>query len=129
MDGSASGWDDPLGGFGRAALLLAGGMGLVVLLPLLALVVVVGGVKGTDRARDSPTIAGVIGEIPPDQFSVMQTVARETGIPWQVFAAIAKVESDFGRNMATSSAGAIGYGQFLPATWAGFGRGGDPYNA
>jgi hypothetical protein len=30
--------------------------------------------------------------------------------------------------MATSSAGAIGYGQFLPSSWAAFGRGGDPYD-
>jgi cell wall-associated NlpC family hydrolase len=30
--------------------------------------------------------------------------------------------------MATSSAGAIGYGQFLPATWAVFGAGGNPYD-
>jgi hypothetical protein len=57
----------------------------------------------------------------------MQRVGRESGIPWQVLAAIAKVESDFGRNMSTSWAGAIGYGQFLPSTWAGFGRG-DPYD-
>ena len=40
------------------------------------------------------------------------------GVPWQVIAAIAKVESNFGSNMATSSAGAIGYGQFLPSSWA-----------
>ena len=29
---------------------------------------------------------------------------------------------------ATSSAGAIGYGQFLPSTWAAYGNGGDPYD-
>ena len=46
----------------------------------------------------------------------------------QVLAAVAKVESDFGRNMATSSAGAIGYGQFLPSSWAAYGAGGDPYD-
>ena len=38
------------------------------------------------------------------------------------------MESDFGRNMATSSAGAIGYGQFLPSSWAIWGEGGDPYD-
>jgi cell wall-associated NlpC family hydrolase len=30
--------------------------------------------------------------------------------------------------MATSSAGAIGYGQFLPSSWAAYGRGGNPYD-
>jgi murein DD-endopeptidase MepM/ murein hydrolase activator NlpD len=70
----------------------------------------------------------LITDIPPDQLAVMQQVSLVTGIPWQVLAAIAKVESDFGRNMATSSAGAIGYGQFLPVMWAVFGEGGDPYD-
>ena len=67
-------------------------------------------------------------DIPPDQLAVMQQVSAGTGIPWQIFAAIAKVESNFGRNMATSSAGAIGYGQFLPEMWEIFGNGGDPYD-
>jgi len=67
-------------------------------------------------------------DIPPDQLAVMQQVALWTGLPWQLLAAIAKVESDFGRNMDTSSAGAIGYGQFLPETWAQYGDGGDPYD-
>jgi murein DD-endopeptidase MepM/ murein hydrolase activator NlpD len=67
-------------------------------------------------------------DIPPDQLAVMQQVSQFTGLPWQVLAAIAKVESDFGRNMSTSTAGAIGYGQFLPEMWAVYGEGGDPYN-
>src|SRR5919199_6754294 len=43
------------------------------------------------------------------------------GIPWQVLAAINKVESNFGRNMGPSSAGAIGWMQFMPSTWARWG--------
>ncbi len=66
--------------------------------------------------------------IPPDQLGWMLQVAQETNIPWQVYGAIAKVESDLGQNMATSSAGAIGYGQFLPSTWEIYGEGGDPYS-
>lgn len=63
--------------------------------------------------------------IPPEQLAVMQQVSMETGIPWQILAAVAKVESNFGLNMGPSSAGAIGYGQFLPAMWEIFGDGGD----
>ena len=66
--------------------------------------------------------------IPPDQLAVMQQVSVATSIPWQIFAAIAKVESNFGLNMGPSSAGAIGYGQFLPAMWEIFGDGGDAYD-
>jgi murein DD-endopeptidase MepM/ murein hydrolase activator NlpD len=58
----------------------------------------------------------------------MQQVGESTGIPWQILAAIARVESSFGSNMETSSAGAIGYGQFLPEMWDVYGNGGDPYD-
>jgi hypothetical protein len=60
----------------------------------------------------------------------MDRAARESGcgVPWQLLAAIARVESDFGRNMATSSAGAIGYGQFLPSSWQAFGNDGNVYD-
>jgi murein DD-endopeptidase MepM/ murein hydrolase activator NlpD len=43
------------------------------------------------------------------------------GVPWQVLAAINKVESNFGRNMGPSSAGAIGWMQFMPDTWLRWG--------
>ena len=67
-------------------------------------------------------------DIPLEQLAVMQQVSLWTDIPWQIFAAIAKVESNLGRNMAVSSAGAIGYGQFMPESWARVGNGGDPYD-
>ena len=43
------------------------------------------------------------------------------GVPWQVLAAINKIESNFGRNMGPSSAGAIGWMQFMPSTWERWG--------
>src|SRR6185503_12733470 len=43
------------------------------------------------------------------------------GVPWQVLAAINKIESDFGRNMGPSSAGAVGWMQFMPDTWLRWG--------
>jgi hypothetical protein len=42
-------------------------------------------------------------------------------IPWQVLAAINSVETDYGRNLNVSSAGAIGWMQFMPSTWAEYG--------
>ena len=42
-------------------------------------------------------------------------------MPWQVLAAINKIESNFGRNMGPSSAGAIGWMQFMPSTWERWG--------
>ncbi len=65
-----------------------------------------------------------------DHLATMDRAARESncGVPWQLLAAIARVESDFGRNMATSSAGAIGYGQFLPSSWQAYGNAGNAYD-
>jgi Transglycosylase SLT domain/Peptidase family M23 len=57
------------------------------------------------------------------------------GIPWPVLAAINKIESNFGQNMGPSSAGAIGWMQFLPSTWERWGVDADgdgvanPWNA
>ncbi|HUQ23843.1 MAG TPA: lytic murein transglycosylase [Gaiellaceae bacterium] len=57
------------------------------------------------------------------------------GIPWQVLAAINKIESNFGRNMGPSSAGAVGWMQFMPDTWLRWGVDAsgdgiaDPWNA
>jgi murein DD-endopeptidase MepM/ murein hydrolase activator NlpD len=43
------------------------------------------------------------------------------GIPWPVLASINKIESNFGRNMGPSSAGAVGWMQFMPDTWLRWG--------
>jgi murein DD-endopeptidase MepM/ murein hydrolase activator NlpD len=43
------------------------------------------------------------------------------GVPWEVLAAINKVETNFGRNMGPSSAGAVGWMQFMPDTWLRWG--------
>ena len=50
-----------------------------------------------------------------------QRAGAAYGIPWQVLAAINKIESNFGRNMGPSSAGAVGWMQFIPDTWQRWG--------
>jgi cell wall-associated NlpC family hydrolase len=87
----------------------------------------VGGLFGVAQG---PVGSGALAEIPSEQLPAMQAAAESSScnLPWTVLAAIARQESDFGRNMATSSAGAIGYGQFLPGTWALYGQGGNPYD-
>jgi membrane-bound lytic murein transglycosylase B len=50
---------------------------------------------------------------------------RRYGIDWEYLAAINLVETGFGRIRGTSVAGAQGPMQFIPATWARYGNGGD----
>ncbi len=52
---------------------------------------------------------------------IWQAAGNSYGIPWEVLAAINKVETGFGRNLGPSSAGAIGWMQFMPSTWARWG--------
>lgn len=48
---------------------------------------------------------------------------RRSGVPWRILAAVNYVESDFGRMRESSVAGAQGPMQFIPSTWATYGRG------
>lgn len=98
---------------------------LVVIVATAALLAVL--ISIFPRAIVVPAVGG-LPAVPPEHLAVMLEVSAETGVPWELLAAIASVESGFGANMSTSSAGAIGYGQFLPSSWAHWGQGGDPYD-
>jgi murein DD-endopeptidase MepM/ murein hydrolase activator NlpD len=86
------------------------------------------------------SIAGVPGffiesfRIPPFLLPIYQAAGTAYGIPWQVLAAINEVETDYGRDLSVSSAGAEGWMQFLPAEWEQYGVDAngdgfkDPYN-
>lgn len=54
---------------------------------------------------------------------LFRTAQARFGVPWPYLAAIELVETRFGRIRGPSSAGARGPMQFLPATWARYGRG------
>src|SRR4051812_9635841 len=72
--------------------------------------------------------------IPPFLLSIYQAAGIEYGVRWEVLAAINEIETDYGRNLNVSSAGAVGWMQFMPATWKTYGvdanRDGkkDPFN-
>ena len=113
---------------------------------LLGLALAVASVAGTASADTFRTLPSVPASLPsalvpnqPGQIRVPTPISSEPavpqaqnfqqlvalwqgagsayGIPWEVLASINKVESNFGRNMGPSSAGAVGWMQFMPSTW------------
>jgi murein DD-endopeptidase MepM/ murein hydrolase activator NlpD len=72
--------------------------------------------------------------IPPFLLPIYQAAGIEYGVRWEVLAAINEIETDYGRNLNVSTAGAVGWMQFLPSSWKLYGvdanRDGrrDPYN-
>jgi hypothetical protein len=72
--------------------------------------------------------------IPPFLIPIYQAAGIEYQVPWQVLAGINEIETDYGRNLSVSSAGAVGWMQFLPSTWKQWGVDAngdgvaDPYN-
>ncbi|HEX6115535.1 MAG TPA: lytic murein transglycosylase [Solirubrobacterales bacterium] len=73
--------------------------------------------------------------IPPFLLPIYQACGTQYGIPWQVLASINRIETHFGQLAGvTSTAGAIGWMQFLPSTWEAYGVDAngdgrkDPYN-
>ncbi len=73
-------------------------------------------------------------EIPPFLLQIYQACGTQYGIPWEVLAGINKIETAFGTNLNVSTAGAVGWMQFLPSTWKAYGVDAngdgvdDPYN-
>src|SRR4051794_28832959 len=73
-------------------------------------------------------------KVPIFLLPVYQAAGIQYGIRWEVLAAINEIESDYGRNLNVSSAGALGWMQFMPATWKTYGVDAnqdgkrDPYN-
>jgi murein DD-endopeptidase MepM/ murein hydrolase activator NlpD len=72
--------------------------------------------------------------IPVFLLAIYQTAGIQYGVRWEVLAAINEIETDYGRNLNVSSAGAFGWMQFMPSTWKRYGvdanRDGrtDPFN-
>ena len=97
---------------------------LAIVLALLALtmlivVLAVGGSGGSCSGGAS----GPVGGVPANLVPLYQGADAKYQLGPQgasVLAAINFVETDFGQNMSTSSAGAVGWMQFMPATWASY---------
>ena len=52
--------------------------------------------------------------IPPFLLPIYQAAGIQYGVRWEVLAAINEIETDYGRNLNVSTAGAMGWMQFMP---------------
>ncbi|MDX6718318.1 MAG: hypothetical protein QOJ63_572 [Solirubrobacteraceae bacterium] len=94
----------------------------------------------TSLALPGPAAIGVPNffidkfRIPVFLLPIYQAAGIQYGVRWEVLAAINEIETDYGRNLNVSSAGALGWMQFMPETWKIYGvdanRDGrkDPFN-
>jgi len=48
---------------------------------------------------------------------IYKKAGRRYDVPWRILAAINSVETNYGRDLRISSSGALGWMQFMPATW------------
>ena len=99
--------------------------------------------RRTRPSRSPPPGAARIGvpnffidkfRVPPFLLPIYQAAGIQYGVRWEILAAINEIETDYGRNLNVSSAGALGWMQFMPATWRAYGVDAngdgkaDPYN-
>jgi Transglycosylase SLT domain len=88
---------------------------------LLGLALLLGGSPG---CGGDEAVGGLGGEVPARLVPLYRAAAGRYGLGQRgpsVLAAINEVETGFGRDLGTSSAGAIGWMQFEPSSWAAYG--------
>ena len=59
--------------------------------------------------------------IPLFLLPIYKAAAVQYGVPWQILAAINEIETNYGTDQSVSSAGAVGWMQFMPSTWLQYG--------
>jgi hypothetical protein len=72
-------------------------------------------------SSEASTQALAFYRIPLFLLPIYKAAAVQYGIPWQILAAINEIETDYGSDQAVSSAGAVGWMQFMPSTWLQYG--------
>ena len=86
------------------------GVAIIILLFLLLLVSLGAVLSSQDNALPFSSTASV-EPIPPQLLPLYHAAGAKYHVPWAILAGINRVETDFGRNLSVSSAGAIGWMQ------------------
>jgi hypothetical protein len=89
---------------------------------------------GPSSTRGVPNFVIRKFRVPPFLLPIYQAAGIQYGVRWEILASINEIETDYGRNLNVSTAGAVGWMQFIPSTWRKYGTDGnkdgrrDPYN-
>ena len=97
---------------------------LAAVAALICLVGLIAVLFGGQASGCGGAIGGVSGQVPQKLAPLYEQASARYDLGPQgpsILAAINKVETDFGANTSTSSAGAIGWMQFEPSTWSAYG--------
>jgi hypothetical protein len=85
-------------------------------------------------SSDASAQALAFYRIPLFLLPIYKAAAVQYGVPWQILAAINEIETNYGTDQSVSTAGAVGWMQFMPSTWLQYGvdaldaNYADPYN-
>ena len=103
-------------------------LSLTVMLPLLA--VLLAFAAATSRAQCGGAVGpGDAPGVPSNLLAIYEQAADSYQLGpagWAYLAAINEIETSFGHNLSASTAGAIGWMQIMPATWAQYEVSTDP---
>jgi soluble lytic murein transglycosylase-like protein len=97
-------------------------------LPPIAATTPVTAASNIQPSADSAMVAAALTRagLKPEFAPIYLKVQHQTGTPWQLLAAVHRIETgQSGNTSRSSSAGAIGPMQFMPATFAKYGADGD----
>lgn len=105
-----------------APFLFAAAMALIIFIPVFVMMMM----PGAEEEAGSPGGGGAISEIgmneiPGEFLPVYQAAEERYGVPWNLLAAVHRVETRFSTiSPMLSYAGAEGHFQFMPCTWTGW---------
>ena len=104
-----------------------GALGVGVVLAVVVIAAAAGGLVSLVAAGSALASSAIapspqaLSDIPVAYLQTFEAAAATCpGLPWSVLAGIGRAETDFGADTQTSSAGAVGPMQFLPATFAAY---------
>ncbi len=106
----------PLAGLALSPLFIMGALLVFIML----LVAVFGGTEQTSDFYSVEMSELAANEIPSEFIPHYKAAGEKYGVNWLLLASIHRQETNFSRNLAVSSAGALGHTQFMPCTFVGW---------